>query len=330
MRAAGLNFRDVLIALGMYPGEARVGGEGAGVVLELGPGVEDLAVGDRVAGLFSGFGPVAVTERRAIVRIPAEWSFAQAATVPVAFLTAYYGLVDLAALKPGERVLVHAGTGGVGMAAVQLARHIGAEVFVTASPSKWEVLRELGFDDAHIASSRSLEFKERFLATTDGRGMDVVLDCLAGEFVDASLDLLGRHEGRGRFIEMGKTDIRDPAELAESHPGVFYRAFDLAEAGIERLGVMLDELLDAVHGRCARPAAAHRRGHPSCTRGFPVHEPGAPRRQDRPLDAGHPGSRGDGVGDGRNGSFGWVAGASSGGGARCASAAVGRSSWRGG
>ncbi len=243
MRAGGLNFRDVLIALGMYPGEARLGGEGAGVVLELGPGVEDLSVGDRVAGLFAGLGPVAVTERRVLVRIPASGSFAQAATVPVAFLTAYYGLVDLAALKPGERVLVHAGTGGVGMAAVQLARHIGAEVFVTASPGKWGVLRGQGFDDAHIASSRSPEFKERFLAATDGRGVDVVLDCLAGELVDASLELLGRHEGGGRFIEMGKTDVRDPDELADSHPGIVYRAFDLAEAGIERLGEMLEELL---------------------------------------------------------------------------------------
>ncbi len=243
VRAGGMNFRDVLIALGMYPDEARVGSEGAGVVLELGPGVEGLAVGDRVMGLFAGFGPVAVADRRAIVRIPEGWSFAQAAAIPIVFLTAYYGLSDLAALKSGERVLVHAGTGGVGMAAVQLARHIGAEVFVTASPGKWGVLRDLGFDDAHIASSRSLEFKERFLATTEGLGMDVVLDCLAGEFVDASLDLLGRHEGRGRFIEMGKTDVRDPDELAEDHPGVSYRAFDLAEAGIERIGEMLDELL---------------------------------------------------------------------------------------
>ena len=149
-------------------------------------------------------------------------------------------LMDLAALRPGERVLVHAGTGGVGMAAVQLARHLGAEVFATASPGKWGALRSMGFDEAHIASSRTLEFKERFLDETGGRGMDVVLDSLAGEFVDASLDLLGVG---GRFVEMGKTDIRDPGEVAEAHPGVGYQAFDLMEAGPERIQEMLAELV---------------------------------------------------------------------------------------
>jgi NADPH:quinone reductase-like Zn-dependent oxidoreductase/acyl carrier protein len=241
VRAGGLNFRDVLIALGMYPGEATIGSEGAGVVLELGPGVEDLAVGDRVMGLLAGFGPVSITDRRVIVHSPKGWSFAQAAAVPVAFTTAYYGLVDLAGLKSGERVLVHAGTGGVGMAAVQLARHLGAEVFATASPSKWQTLRSMGLDEAHIASSRTLEFKERILEQSDGRGVDVVLDSLAGEFVDASLDLLS--EG-GRFIEMGKADIRDPNKVAEDHPGVFYRAFDLMDAGGERIQEMLGESLE--------------------------------------------------------------------------------------
>ena len=240
VRAGGLNFRDVLVALGMYPGEATVGGEGAGVVLEVGPGVDGLAVGDRVMGLCSGFGPVAVVDHRLVVEMPEGWSFAQAASVPIVFMTAYYGLIDLAGLGSGERVLVHAATGGVGMAAVQLARHLGAEVFATASPPKWHALRSQGFDDAHIASSRTLEFKERFLEGTDGQGMDVVLDSLAGEFVDASLELLPRG---GRFLEMGKTDMRDPSEVLEGHPGVSYRAFDLMEAGPERIQEMLGELV---------------------------------------------------------------------------------------
>ena len=244
VRAGGLNFREVLIALGMYPGCGCQGSEGSGVVLELGAGVEDLVVGDRVMGMLPGFGPVAVADRRSIARMPEGWSFAQAAAIPVAFMTAYYALVDLAGLKRGERLLVHAGTGGVGMAAVQLARHIGAEVFVTASPGKWGVLREWGFDEAHIASSRSLEFRERFLAETDGQGMDVVLDSLAGEFVDASLDLLGRGDAPGRFIEMGKTDIRDADVVAGERPGVRYRAFDLLEAGLERVEEMLGGLLE--------------------------------------------------------------------------------------
>ncbi len=130
-----------MIALGMYPGEATVGGEGAGVVLGArsgGGGSGCRGSGDGLVAL--GLGPVAVTDHRLVVRVPEEWSFAQAASVPVVFLTAYYGLVDLAGLKQGERVLVHAGAGGVGMAAVQLARHLGAEVFATASPGKWETL----------------------------------------------------------------------------------------------------------------------------------------------------------------------------------------------
>ncbi|WP_323185615.1 type I polyketide synthase [Kitasatospora sp. NBC_01287] len=237
VRAAGVNFRDVLSALGMYPGDAPVlGGEGAGVVLEVGPGVTGLAVGDRVLGIFPGaFGPEAVADHRMVAPVPRGWSFAQAASVPIVFLTALYAWRDLGAVRPGERVLVHAGAGGVGMAAIQLARHLGAEVFATASPGKWDTLRSLGLDDEHIASSRDLEFAAKFLAVTGGEGVDVVLNSLAREFVDASLELLPRG---GRFLEMGKTDIR-----SEVPAGVAYRAFDLVEAGPARIGELLAELL---------------------------------------------------------------------------------------
>ena len=241
VRAAGLNFRDVLLALGVYPGDATIGSEGAGVVLEVGPDVGNLALGDRVMGLMDGaMGSVAVADSRMVIGIPAGWSFAQAASMPIAFATAYYGLVDLAKCERGERLLVHAAAGGVGMAAVQIARHMGVEVFGTASPGKWDALRALGLEDTHIASSRTLDFRDEFLDATDGQGMDVVLDCLTGEFVDASLDLL---QNGGRFIEMGKADIRDPLELAEGHPGVAYRAFDLIEAGPQRLHEILAELV---------------------------------------------------------------------------------------
>ncbi len=242
VRAAGMNFRDVLVALGMYPGGAALlGAEGAGVVLEVGSGVVDLVPGDRVMGAFAGaFGPVAVCDRCLLVRVPEGWSFVQAASVPTVFLTAYYGLVDLAGLGEGEALLVHAAAGGVGMAAVQLARYLGAEVFGTASPGKWGALRALGLDEAHVASSRTLEFREKFLAGSGGRGVDVVLDSLAREFVDASLDLLVRG---GRFIEMGKTDVRDPRVVAAEHPGVSYRAFDMLEPGPGRIQEMLVELL---------------------------------------------------------------------------------------
>jgi acyl transferase domain-containing protein/NADPH:quinone reductase-like Zn-dependent oxidoreductase/acyl carrier protein len=242
MRAAGLNFRDVLIALGSYPGGGRVGSEGAGVVLEVGSEVADLLPGDRVMGLFEdGFGPVVVTDRRLLVRMPATWSFAQAASVPIAFLTAHYALIDLAGIERGERLLVHSAAGGVGMAATQLARHLGAEVFGTASEGKWSALERLGLERSHIASSRTLDFKQRILQATEGVGVDAVLDCLAGEFVDASLELLS--EG-GRFLEMGKADIRDAGTVGERHDGVLYRAFDLKEAGADRIQAMLVELLD--------------------------------------------------------------------------------------
>ncbi|MFI6159260.1 type I polyketide synthase [Micromonospora haikouensis] len=242
VRAAGVNFRDVLIALGMYPDPSAVmGSEGAGVVLEVGPGVDDLSPGDRVFGLFEpGFGPQVVAQRERIARVPSGWSFVEAASVPVVFLTAYYALRDLAGLRSGESVLIHSGAGGVGMAAIQLAHHFGATVYATASPGKWGTLRKLGVAPGRIGSSRSTEFEAVFSSASGGAGVDVVLDALAGEFVDASLRLLPRG---GRFVEMGKTDVRDAAVVAAEHPGVAYRAFDLNEAGGERIGQMLGELL---------------------------------------------------------------------------------------
>ncbi len=242
MGAAGLNFRDVLIALGLYPGAAPLGSEGAGVVVEVGAEVADIAVGERVMGLVPhAFAPYAISERTALARVPEGWSLEQAAAMPTAFLTAYRGLVDLAALESGQKVLIHAGAGGVGMAAIQIAHQLGAEVFATASPSKWEALREAGIAADHIASSRELGFEDKFLEASGGEGVDVVLNSLAGEFVDASLQLLPRG---GRFLEMGKTDVRDAERIAAEHPGVAYSAFDLGEAGPERIQAMLGEIVD--------------------------------------------------------------------------------------
>ncbi|MFE9009849.1 type I polyketide synthase [Streptomyces sp. NPDC007875] len=242
VRAAGLNFLDVLVALDMNRVDATIGNEGSGVVTEIGPGVDGISVGDRVMGLFPGaVGPLAVADHRTVARIPHGWSFQQAATVPMAFLTAYYGLRDLAGLRSGEAVLIHAAAGGVGMAAVQLARHWGAEVFATAAPAKWDAVRATGVGEHRLGTSRTVDFEPRFLDATQGRGVDVVLDSLAGEFVDASLRLLPRG---GRFLEMGKTDLRSPEEVASTHPGVSYQAFSLYEAGNDRIGEMLRELAE--------------------------------------------------------------------------------------
>ncbi len=230
------------LGMGARTGADPIGGEAAGVVAAIGPEVEGLKPGDRVFGLLpNAFAPLAIADQRLLMLLPAGWSFAEGAAMPIVFCTAYYGLLDLAELKAGERVLIHAGAGGVGMAAIQLAHHFGAEVFATASPAKWETLRGLGLDEDHIASSRTLEFREKFLATSGGEGVDVVLDSLAREFVDASLELLPRG---GRFLEMGKTDIRDPEQVAADHPGVAYRAFNLPEVPAERCGEMLRELTE--------------------------------------------------------------------------------------
>jgi mycoketide-CoA synthase len=240
LRAAGLNFRDVAITLDMVNDDRPLSGEAAGVITAVGTGVPGLAPGDRVMGLFpAGIGPVSVTDHRLVIPIPSGWSDAQAATAPIAFLTAYYGLGRLARLGPGETVLLHAATGGVGMAALQLARHWGATVFATASPAKWPVLRTAGLDEEHIASSRTLDFEDQFLRATGGRGVDVVLNALAREFTDASLRLLPRG---GRFIEMGKTDIRDPRDIAATHPGVTYASFDVLDAGPASIHDMLTKL----------------------------------------------------------------------------------------
>jgi mycoketide-CoA synthase len=229
VHAAGLNFRDVLVALGMVPGQTGIGGEGAGVVTEVGPGVKGLSVGDRVMGVLDGsFGPTVVADARMLAPLPAGWGMREAAGVPVAFLTAWYGLVELAHLAKGERVLVHAATGGVGMAAVQIARHVGAEVFATASPGKHRVLAGMGIDGAHRASSRDAGFEAAF------GPVDVVLNSVTGELLDASWRML---RPGGRFLEIGKTDVRTGL-------GPDYLLYDLVtDAGPDAIGRMLAELV---------------------------------------------------------------------------------------
>jgi NADPH:quinone reductase-like Zn-dependent oxidoreductase/acyl carrier protein len=242
MRAAGLNFRDVMVALDFdVPGDGSLGGEGAGVVAEVGSAVTDLAAGDRVMGAIDeAFGSSAVADRRLVAAIPASWTFRQAAAMPAAFLTAYTALVDVANLEAGQRVLIHAGAGGVGMAAIQLANHLGAEVFATASPSKWYALRSLGLGEDRIASSRDPAFAERIARAVGEPGLDVVLNSLAGEYVDASLKLL---RPGGRFVELGKTDLRDPERVAAEHEGVAYRAFDLFDVDPDRVAATLATLI---------------------------------------------------------------------------------------
>lgn len=244
VKATGVNFLDVLNALGMVEIPA-FGLEFAGVVTEVGASVTSVSLGDPVLGLARGsFASEVVIDARLVVRKPDALTFEQAATVPMTFLTAWYGLHELGDLQACDRVLVHSAAGGVGMAAVQLAKLHGAEVFGTASEPKWAALRELGLDDDHIASSRDLSFVDRFGPDAVGGPFDVVLNSLATEFIDASLDMLGE---RGRFLEMGKIDVREQSVIDRSHPGVSYTVFNLPEAGpdlTQKMLVVLAGLFD--------------------------------------------------------------------------------------
>ncbi|CAM2068431.1 Type I polyketide synthase [Sulfidibacter corallicola] len=251
IRAVGLNFRDVLGVLDMLPNPSEPGLEGAGIVVEVGAGVTALQPGDRVFGLLeSGAATHAIADQAVLAPIPAGLSFAAAATIPTTFVTAWYALVDLARLQSGERLLVHAAAGGTGQAAMQLARHLGAEVFATAGPAKWPVLRRLGLSADHIASSRDTNFEASFRTATHGAGVDVVLNSLTDEKIDASLRLLARD---GRFLELGVTDTRSASELKHMYPGISYLPFLLMEAGNQRLGDILRELCPLFESGALQP-----------------------------------------------------------------------------
>jgi acyl transferase domain-containing protein/NADPH:quinone reductase-like Zn-dependent oxidoreductase/thioesterase domain-containing protein/NAD(P)-dependent dehydrogenase (short-subunit alcohol dehydrogenase family)/acyl carrier protein len=208
VRATGLNFSDVLKALGLYPGIkdtiVPLGIEASGVVTAVGEGVTRFKTGDEVFGVVPyAFASHARTAEYALVAKPASIDHDEACTIPITFLTAYYALVRLAQLRPGERLLIHAGAGGVGLAAIQIAQHAGAEIFATAgSDEKREFLRSLGVE--HVYNSRNTAFAEEILADTNREGVDVVLNSLPGEAITKSLSILRAY---GRFLEIGKTDI---------------------------------------------------------------------------------------------------------------------------
>jgi len=230
VRATGLNFSDVLKALGLYPGikddVVPLGIECGGVVTRVGEGVDRFQVGDEVMGVAPySFATHAITTEYALVKKPASLDFEEAATVPITFLTAYYALVRLADLQPGERVLIHAGAGGVGLAAIQIAQHIGAEIFTTAgSQQKRDYLRTLGAK--HVFNSRTVDFADEILDLTNREGVDVVLNSLPGEAIAKSLSILRAY---GRFLEIGKIDIYADRKigLAPFQDNLSYFAIDL-------------------------------------------------------------------------------------------------------
>ena len=252
MHAAGLNFKDVLRGLGMLSSEHDAGlaqgfgGEGAGVVVGVGPEVTAFAPGDRVivmgAKCFGGFVTVA---ENAAAPLAEGVSFEDAATIPLVFLTAHYALHVQGRVAKGERVLIHAAAGGVGLAAIQCALRVGAEVFATAgSPEKRDYVKALGVK--HVFDSRSLSFADEVMAATNGEGVDVVLNSLSGEFITKGLGVLRQF---GRFIEIGARDIYQNSQL-----GLRPFANNLSFMAIELGPVMLQrpayvrEMLDEIMG----------------------------------------------------------------------------------
>ncbi|MFG1954455.1 SDR family NAD(P)-dependent oxidoreductase [Micromonospora sp. NPDC048830] len=264
VRASGLNFRDVLKTLGLYPGadegDLTLGDECAGVVAAVGPDVTDLRVGDEVVAVaLRAIGTHVLADARLVAPKPARITFDEAATLPIAFLTAAYALEHLARMERGERVLVHAAAGGVGLAAVQLAQAAGAEVFATAgSEEKRAHLKSLGVP--HVMDSRTAAFAEQVLAETDGAGVDIVLNSLAGDLIAHGIAALAPY---GRFVEIGKRDIYQDRHigLGEFRRNLAFFAVDLDRMFRERpalVGALLRRIVARVDAGELRPLPMRR------------------------------------------------------------------------
>ena len=209
-----MNFKDVMIGLGQIPFQ-DIGLECSGVVTAIGGRVQGVTVGDRVCGLTpGGYSNTTRILQSMIARIPDSMSFVEAASIPIVFCTAYYSLIDIARLVPGESVLIHAAAGGVGQAAIMFAQHIGGvEIFATVgSPEKVAFLVEsYGILEDHIFSSRDTTFEQRLRDQTNGRGVDVILNSLAGDAL--SVGWRNCLAPLGRFIEIGKRDLAQNSNL---------------------------------------------------------------------------------------------------------------------
>ncbi len=225
VHATGLNFRDVLNLLNLYPGDpGPMGCECAGEVAAVGEGVTHVKPGDQVLALApASFASYVLTLSQFVVLKPEHLDYREAATIPICFLTAHLALRRLGRMKPGERVLIHAASGGVGLAALQIARRLGLEVFATAgSPRKREFLESQGVN--HVMDSRSLDFARQILEATGGEGIDLVVNSLTGQTIGESLSVL---RAGGRFMELGKTDLWDQQRVDEVRPGVAFHAIAL-------------------------------------------------------------------------------------------------------
>ena len=248
VHAVGLNFRDVMAATGLLPVEAEIGPaweslgfECAGIVCAAGQGVDPKWVGKRVVAVISGaFASRVSVSTSLVIEISDRLSFAQAAAIPTAYATAHYALATLGRIRTGEKILIHAATGGVGLAAVSVAKKYGAEIIATAgNDEKRDYLHKLGI--THVFDSRSLDFADNVLAVTGGYGVDLVLNSLPGAFLEKGLSILA---SGGRFLEIGKRDIYadTPIGLRVLRKNASFFAIDLARLAAERPDSLRAEL----------------------------------------------------------------------------------------
>ncbi|KAF2088078.1 polyketide synthase [Saccharata proteae CBS 121410] len=233
--ATGMNFKDVVIAMGQLSG-SYLGFECSGVVSRLGRGVSDFAIGDRVCAMSEGgYSTFTTCRATSAVKLRDDISFPIAASVPVVYCTAYYGLFELGRLRKGERVLIHAAAGGVGQAAIQLAKMVGAEIFATvgSAEKKRVIMEAYDIPEDHIYYSRNTSFGRALRRATNGQGVDVVLNSLAGDFLRETWDCLGHF---GRFIEIGKRDITSNTrlEMANFDKNATFSSVDLTVLAAER------------------------------------------------------------------------------------------------
>lgn len=235
VHATGMNFKDVVIAMGQLP-SPYLGIECAGVVSRVGMNVHDLIAGDRVCAMSEGaYSTFARCPATSAAKIPLSMSFDIAASIPVVYCTAYYGLVELGRLSEGERVLIHAAAGGVGQASIQIARMLGAEIYATVgNPEKKNFIMEsYGIPEDHIFSSRDTSFAPAIREATRGAGVDVVINSLAGDFLRETWDCIAHF---GRFIEIGKRDITSNSrlEMARFNYNASFSSVDLTVLAKER------------------------------------------------------------------------------------------------
>jgi NADPH:quinone reductase-like Zn-dependent oxidoreductase len=263
IEASALNFRDLMILLGLYPEpkgmRSSLGADCAGKVVRVGSGVKNIKLGDEVYGLVAcNFGAYTTVFEEHVTKKPRNLSFVETAVIPTVYLTAYHGLEKLANLAPGERVLIQSASGGVGLAAIEIAKWKGAEIYATAgTEEKRAYVRSLGIE--HVFDSRSLSFAEEIMAVTNGEGVDVVLNSIAGEAIAKGLSILRPF---GRFIEIGKRDIygNTPIGLQPFSKALSFHAIDLGFLPVYRrpyVNMLMQEITDHFEAGHWKPFHIH-------------------------------------------------------------------------